>query len=87
MALFVEIVTPEQKVFSGDATSIKVPGVNGSFEILNLHAPIISTLGKGQVRVVNAENKTTTYDVQDGVVEVLNNRVSVLVEKLIETEA
>ena len=44
--MILEIITPEKQVFSGEVTSVQFPGINGGFEILNNHAPIISTLGK-----------------------------------------
>ncbi|MFN0204298.1 MAG: ATP synthase F1 subunit epsilon [Bacteroidia bacterium] len=85
MAFLVEIVTPDKKIYSGEATSIRVPGTNGSFEILNHHAPIISTLGKGQVRILTTAGNSIQYEVQDGVIEMLNNKVSVLIEKIISS--
>ena len=51
--LLLEIITPETKVFEGEVKSVLLPGTNGKFEILNNHAPIISTLTAGQVRVIN----------------------------------
>jgi len=76
-----EILTPEAIVFEGEVTSVKVPGTEGGFEILNNHAPIIATLvGNGTVRVVQAGQKEQTFAVKGGVVEVLRNRIVVLTE-------
>ena len=47
--MLLEIITPESKLFTGEITSIKLPGMDGEFEILNNHAPIISTLSKGVI--------------------------------------
>ncbi len=55
----VEIITPEKQVFSGETTSVKFPGINGGFEILNNHAPIISTLSKGEIKVITTKKETT----------------------------
>jgi F-type H+-transporting ATPase subunit epsilon len=55
--MILEIITPEKSLFTGEVTSVKFPGMNGEFEILNNHAPIISTLGKGEIRVINNEKK------------------------------
>ena len=74
-----EILTPDKKVFEGEATSVTLPGTLGSFEILNHHAPIISTLQDGKL-VVRGNGKEETFLIQGGVVEALNNVVTVLAE-------
>lgn len=74
-----EILTPDKKVFEGEATSVTLPGTLGSFEILNHHAPIISTLQDGKL-VVRGSGKEEIFFIQGGVVEALNNVVTVLVE-------
>lgn len=79
-----EIVTPESEVFAGSVKSVQVPGTLGSFQVLVNHAPIISTLGKGKVNVVTEDGETLTYNTQDGVIEVLNNKAIILVEKLLD---
>ncbi len=78
--MFIEIITPENTTFSGDAKLIKLPGTNGSFEILNSHAPIISTLCKGEIKLIDNDNKESFYKIESGVVEVSNNNVKVLIE-------
>jgi len=81
--MIAEIVAPDKTVYNGEVTLVSVPGVMGSFEILNSHAPIISALGKGQVRIVedNAEHSEQLFDVESGIVEVKSNKVNVLIEK------
>ena len=79
-----EIVTPEAKVYEGEVQSVSVPGTDGSFQVLYNHAPIISTLGKGKVKLVDAEGNDETFNTQDGVIEVLNNKTIILVEKIVE---
>jgi len=74
-----EILTPDKKVFEGEVRSVTVPGAMGSFEILNNHAPIISTLDDGKL-IVRTSGKEDTYLIKGGVVEVLNNKVMVLAE-------
>lgn len=78
----VEIITPDSAVFTGDQVRlVQLPGIDGSFEILNNHAPMISVLGKGKIKVLNKDEKEPLYfDIQGGVIEVLNNRVLVLAE-------
>ncbi|GAA4460094.1 hypothetical protein GCM10023093_02190 [Nemorincola caseinilytica] len=77
-----EILTPEHKVYSGKVYGIQLPGTNGSFEILEKHAPLIASLGKGRMKVLKDKsmNNTETYDISAGFVEVLNDNVSVLIE-------
>jgi F-type H+-transporting ATPase subunit epsilon len=77
-----EILTPEHKVFSGKVYGIQLPGTHGSFEILEKHAPMISSLGKGKMKVIKdkSQGNTETYEITAGFVEVLNNNVSVLIE-------
>jgi len=77
-----EILTPDKKVFEGEVSSVTVPGTMGSFEILNNHAPIISTLedGKLVVRGSDKEGKENVFRIKGGVVEVNNNKVMVLAE-------
>lgn len=80
--MFLEIITPSKKVFSGEVALAKVPGKSGSFEILENHAPIIATLEEGQVKVVDKNKKVSYYDVSSGVVEVKNNKIVVLIESV-----
>ncbi len=80
----VEVLTPDKEIFKGSIKSIKVPGVGGEFEILKNHAPIVSSLGAGKVRIVDDANGTKEFSITKGFVEVLNNEVSVLVEGVSE---
>jgi F-type H+-transporting ATPase subunit epsilon len=75
-----EILTPDKPVFEGEATSVTLPGTLGFFEILNHHAPIISTLEDGKVTVRNGSAKEEVYFIKGGVVEASNNKVVVLAE-------
>ncbi|WP_295653908.1 ATP synthase F1 subunit epsilon [uncultured Mucilaginibacter sp.] len=74
-----EILTPDKKIYEGEVRSVTVPGTMGSFEILNNHAPIISTMEDGKV-IVRTGAKEEVFLVKGGVVEVLNNNVMVLAE-------
>ncbi|MFM6947661.1 MAG: F0F1 ATP synthase subunit epsilon [Aquirufa sp.] len=73
--MFVEIITPDRKVFSSEASVVTLPGVNGSFQILNDHAALVSTLQKGELTA-----DKSVFQIEGGVVEVLNNRVLILAE-------
>ena len=75
-----EILTPSEKVFSGEVKLVKVPGSSGSFEILKDHAAIISALSDGELKVETESGETLRYTTSGGVVEVKNNHIAVLVE-------
>ena len=77
--MHLEILTPEKKIYEGEVTGVNLPGVSGGFELLNSHAPIISALNKGTIRV-NGKEGTVTFEINNGFVECLNNKVTVLVE-------
>lgn len=79
MSLRLKIVTPEKIVYDRDIVSVRVPGVLGSFEILENHAPIISALDKGAVEYTAAGGKTEIL-ISGGFVEVQKNVVSLCVE-------
>ncbi|MBT3418623.1 MAG: ATP synthase F1 subunit epsilon [Flavobacteriales bacterium] len=78
--MLLEIITPESKLFTGEITSVKLPGMDGEFEILNNHAPIISTLSKGVIRIIDNDNNTEKFEVNGGVIEMQNNKIIVLVD-------
>ncbi len=80
--MFLEIVTPDKKVYSGDVEAVKLPGAEGSFGILKNHAPIIATLKKGIVKITNAKKSIENFEINGGVVEVLNNKIIVLAESV-----
>lgn len=80
--MFLEIITPVKTLFSGEVALVKVPGKNGSFEILDHHAPIVSTLDVGEIRVVDNNKKVSQFKITGGVVEAKSNKVVLLVESV-----
>ncbi len=76
----VEILTPEKKLYSGDVFGVQLPGITGLFEILDKHAPLVSALGKGKIKILKDKNSFENFTIESGFVEVLNNKVTVLVE-------
>jgi len=92
--MFLEIVTPEATLYSGEVTSIAVPGVNGEFQMLDNHAPIVSILGKGNVKIYGTidldksvadkfskgTNNETLLAINSGTIEMKNNKVIVLAD-------
>ena len=77
-----ELLTPGKNVFSGEVKLVKLPGSNGSFEVMNNHAPIISALTEGELKVETESGETLRYNASGGVVEVKNNHVVVLAESI-----
>ncbi len=75
-----EILTPDRKIFSGDVYGVQLPGINGLFEVLDKHAPMVSALKAGRLKVLKDKSNTASYTIQGGFVEVLNNKTTVLVE-------
>lgn len=80
--MYLEIITPDKKIYQGEARSVTLPGSKGSFQILKNHAPIISTLTKGNVKFVDGNNQEHSYFVESGVVENKKNKIIVLLEKI-----
>ena len=78
--MFLEIITPDKKLFSGEVKSVKLPGTAGSFGVLKNHAPLNSSLKKGNVKVVDEQKQVHTFPVKGGVAEVLKNKIIVLAE-------
>lgn len=74
------IITPDKKLFEGKVNLIKVPGSKGHFEILQYHAPIISTLEKGKVKIEEDAGSPQYFDIEGGVIEVQRNQAIILAE-------
>jgi F-type H+-transporting ATPase subunit epsilon len=93
--MILEIVSPEAKLFSGEVTSVSLPGVIGDFQMLNNHAPIVSLLKKGIVRIsatnfkfskeseglfTKVNDQNYTIAIQSGTIEMKDNKVIVLAD-------
>ncbi len=84
--LKVDIITPNQILYSGEADLVNVPGVLSPFEVLYNHAPIVSGLERGMIRITDKKDGTKRFVSSAGFIEVLNNKVSILVEKAFDEE-
>ena len=80
--MLLEIITPDKSIYSGQVDSVQLPGSLGSFAILKNHAPIISTLEKGKIKVVEQSGQTLFFEVEGGIVENKDNKIIVLVESM-----
>lgn len=78
--MVLEILTPDKKIYSGEVYGVQLPGIDGMFEVLEKHAPLVSALKAGRLKILKDKNATTIYTIQGGFVEVLNNKTMVLVE-------
>ena len=90
--MFIEIVSPEKTIFTGDVNSVYLPGTDGFFQILNNHAPIVSTLKKGTIKLsgkfeddvsenLNLEGvNKASLAIESGVVEMKSNKLIILVD-------
>lgn len=76
----IEILSPTEQIFTGTVKQVNLPGANGSFEILENHAPIISTLSQGEVRIVDSQGQQHNFAITGGVVEQSNHKVILLVD-------
>ncbi len=74
-----EIITPDTSIYEGEAELVQLPGIDGSFEILNNHAPLISALRKGKIKI-KRDGKEEFFEINGGVIEVLENKVLILAE-------
>jgi len=78
--LHVDIVTPSKTPYKGDIQSITLPGTKGNFQVLYNHAPLMSSLEIGQIKIVDEHNEIKIFTTSGGTIEVLNNKVIVLAE-------
>ena len=75
-----EIITPGKELFKGEVSLVQLPGLDGLFEVLNNHAPLIAALKAGKVKVADSQNQEQFFEINGGIVEVLSNKVLVLAE-------
>ena len=78
--MLLEILTPEKKIYSGEVYGVQLPGIDGLFEVLNKHAPLVSALKKGNLKILKDKSNASSYSIESGFVEVLENKATVLVE-------
>ncbi len=84
MDLNLEIITPENILYSGDVGLIQLPGINGSFTVLKNHAAIVSKLVKGKIRVIGKNGKESFFECENGTFECINNKATVLLGSISE---
>ncbi len=80
--LNLNIITPSRTVFAGDVKAVTIPGTDGSFQVLKNHAPLISTLEIGLVKIELPDGSTEYYSSCGGTIEVLNNKITLLADSI-----
>ncbi len=80
------VLTPEKQYFSGNIKSITVPGVSGEFEVLENHAPLVSAIGEGRVKIIKSDGESVNFEVNRGFLEVINNDLALLVNQIKSVE-
>lgn len=78
--MLLDIITPDAKLYSGNVTSVILPGIDGDLGVLNNHAPLITALKKGTISIIKESGENESFETNGGIVEVLNNKVIVLAE-------
>ncbi len=78
--MHLDIITPDTTLYSGEISLIQVPGIDGSMEMLNNHAPLISILTKGKIKIIDFDKNQQFFEIKGGVIEVQKNNVIVLAE-------
>lgn len=76
--MHLNIITPEQTLFDGEVKSVSLCGTDGKFQILDRHAPIISALAKGEIRIVDTDDKRISFEIKGGLLEMSKNRIQIL---------
>ncbi|HHH53786.1 MAG TPA: ATP synthase F1 subunit epsilon [Bacteroidetes bacterium] len=76
------VLTPEQEFFNGEVKSVTVPGASGEFEVLENHAPLVSEITSGTVKLVLKNGEKMLFEVNKGFLEVINNDLALLVNEI-----
>ncbi len=80
----ITVLSPDKEYFTGEISSVKVPGISGEFEVLQNHAPIVSALHEGPVLIRKQDGDSLSFKIKRGFIEVLSNEVSLLVQGIVE---
>lgn len=76
--MYLEIITPEETLYNGEINYVKIPGSDGSFGVLKNHAPLISTLGEGTIKIRNESEEEKKFKIKGGIAEILKNNIVIL---------
>jgi F-type H+-transporting ATPase subunit epsilon len=76
----INIITPDENLYSGEVKDARLIGLDGHFEILNNHAPIVSALSKGEIKLIDNENQEHSFNINGGLLEMSNNKIQILAQ-------
>lgn len=79
--MYLEILTPEKKLFDDEIKQVEVPGSLGRFEMLNNHAPIVSSLVQGNIKITKNSGDKENIEIKSGVIECHSNKIKILAEQ------
>jgi len=79
--MYIEIISPNEKIYTGEIHLVQLPGTRGSFEIMNNHEPIISTLEKGKIKVITQNGEELFFETDGGLIELSNNKINILTNR------
>lgn len=74
------IITPDETLYTGEVKSVKLQGVQGKFEIMNNHAPIVSALDKGEIKITDVEDAQLSFPINSGILEMSDNNIQILAQ-------
>ena len=74
------IITPEDTLYEGEVKSVQLQGTDGKFQLLNNHAPIISALAKGKIKITDNNDQTIEYEINGGLIEMSKNKIQILAQ-------
>jgi F-type H+-transporting ATPase subunit epsilon len=74
------IVSPEETLYEGEVKSVKMQGIDGKFQVLNNHAPLISALSKGEIKIEEESGEQKTFEINSGLVELSKNEIQILAQ-------
>jgi F-type H+-transporting ATPase subunit epsilon len=77
-----EIVSPDRKVYSGEVKSVSAPGIEGGFQVLSNHAPYVTTLGIGKIKIESTDGSEIIFAISGGIFEVSKNKATILAESI-----
>lgn len=78
--MHISVISPDKTIFEGEITSVLAPGVGGIFQVLNNHAPMVSALDRGTVKLTKEGGEEMSFEIEKGFLEVLRNKVALLVQ-------
>ncbi len=74
------IVSPEETLYEGEVKSVKMQGIDGKFQVLDNHAPLISALDKGEIKIEEVSGEQKTFEINSGLVELSKNEIQILAQ-------